>query len=105
VHAQHAIEQAGLSAPVYAEGPVSVEIVATFTRPASECRKRDPRPAEPRAKKPDAENVAKCVLDALTGLAWTDDAQVARLLVTKLTGAQGEAPGLLVRVTRIEAGA
>ena len=34
--------------------------------------------------KPDADNIAKAVLDALNGVAWTDDAQVAHLEVHKM---------------------
>lgn len=34
--------------------------------------------------KPDADNVAKVVLDALNGVAWLDDAQVTSLTVVKL---------------------
>ena len=34
--------------------------------------------------KPDADNVAKAVLDALNGLAYADDSQVFRLIVEKL---------------------
>lgn len=34
-------------------------------------------------KKPDSDNIAKCVLDALNGLAYHDDSQVAILVVRK----------------------
>lgn len=33
--------------------------------------------------KPDIDNIAKLVLDALNGIAWHDDAQVVELAVTK----------------------
>ena len=39
---------------------------------------------EPDTHKPDADNVAKIVLDALNGVAWLDDAQVTSLTVVKL---------------------
>lgn len=40
--------------------------------------------SEPDTHKPDADNVAKIVLDALNGVAWEDDAQVVRLTAYKL---------------------
>lgn len=44
---------------------------------------------EPDTHKPDADNVAKVVLDALNGLAWLDDSQVTRLTVVKLDRMRG----------------
>ena len=38
-------------------------------------------------KKPDADNIAKIVLDALNGVAYDDDKQVAELTVVKKYGA------------------
>lgn len=37
----------------------------------------------PAVCKPDADNIAKAVLDALNGLAWADDRQVVSLHITK----------------------
>jgi Holliday junction resolvase RusA-like endonuclease len=37
-----------------------------------------------RRKRIDADNVAKAVLDALTGVVWRDDSQVLRLRVEKV---------------------
>lgn len=37
-------------------------------------------------KKPDADNVAKIVLDALNGIAWKDDTQVVEMMVVKRYG-------------------
>lgn len=48
----------------------------------------------PAAPRMDVDNVAKAVLDALTGAVYRDDSQVARLLVER---AQGEAPRIWVR--------
>ncbi len=38
-------------------------------------------------KKPDCDNIAKIILDALNGLAYDDDAQVVKLYVEKRYGA------------------
>ena len=36
--------------------------------------------------KPDLDNCVKCILDALSGVLWRDDAQVVELLVSKRYG-------------------
>ena len=38
------------------------------------------------AKKPDTDNIAKAILDALNGLAYYDDAQIVELTVAKRYG-------------------
>lgn len=39
--------------------------------------------SEPDLVKPDVDNIAKLVLDALNGVAWVDDTQVTKLCVRK----------------------
>lgn len=46
--------------------------------------------SEPDTYKPDADNEAKLVMDALNGLAWADDAQVVDLHVRKHPRARGQ---------------
>lgn len=71
--------------------PVRVEIVAFFEPPKS-ARKRDK--AEMLAnrilpeKKPDVDNIAKIILDALNGIAYKDDSQVVDLSVKKCFAAE-----------------
>lgn len=79
------------------EGPVAVEVHAYRPLPEG----RPARAAgEPWTCRPDADNVAKAVLDALNGLAWRDDSQVVSLAVRKHDRERGQAEGLLVRVGR-----
>ena len=94
--------RAGNALP-FAEGALMVVIWAAFTCPKGEHRKREPRPPRWKHTKPDAENVAKAVLDAATGVLWTDDAQVARLDVRKMHAAQGDAPHVIVSVQPLPA--
>jgi Holliday junction resolvase RusA-like endonuclease len=90
-------------------GPVEVAIVAVWPRPAS-------RPAAVeraswagggrlyRPAKPDADNVAKAILDgAKVGGLFADDATVVRLTVAKCYAAVGEAAGVEVTVTPVVA--
>jgi Holliday junction resolvase RusA-like endonuclease len=98
--ALHARTAMGLARPL--EGPVRVEIVAYRARPKApgpshECRagvvgERLARRV-PCTAKPDADNVAKSVLDgcSLAGL-WRDDCQVADLRVLTVWCADGELP-------------
>ena len=76
--------------------PVSVVIDAVFKRPKSHLRKSGLRPGAPALPRCDVDNVAKAVLDALTGVAWADDAQVQRLVVEKSYGTEARTT---VRIT------
>ena len=82
--------------------PVRVEIVAFFAPPKS-ARKRDK--AEMLAnrilpvKKPDCDNVAKIILDALNKIAYKDDAQVVELFVKKRYAAEAK---VFVHIEEIE---
>jgi len=52
-------------------------------------------------KKPDADNIAKIVLDALNGVAYTDDTQVVNLSVQKR---YGEVAEVKVEITEVNNG-
>lgn len=97
--AGQAMQGAGFSNPL--AGNLRVEITARFTCPRSQWRKREPLQERPHGKRPDAENVAKAVLDAMTGTVYLDDSQVAELVVIKRIAAQGAAPGVEVVVREI----
>lgn len=95
------LERAGIAAPAFPPGcAVTAFITAVFPCPKSDHRKRDPRPSRPHVGRPDADNLAKSALDAACGLLFVDDAQVSRLIVQKVVGAQGEAPRVIVTVKR-----
>jgi Holliday junction resolvase RusA-like endonuclease len=83
------------------DGPLYVFMRATYSCPKSEWRKTKPRGVRWHTKRGDADNIAKAVLDACTGLLWHDDAQVASLSVEKLIAAQGEPPGIVLCVGQL----
>lgn len=69
--------------------PLRIHITAYFSPPLSTSKKRRSRMlsgAEYPVKKPDADNIAKVVCDALNGVAYLDDVQVCDLNVEKKYG-------------------
>jgi Holliday junction resolvase RusA-like endonuclease len=65
--------------------PLNVVIDAVFERPKSHLRKSGVRADAPRLPRPDVDNIAKAVLDALQSV-MGDDTLVARLVVEKSYG-------------------
>jgi len=81
-------------------GPVKLELAIYLHRPQRFCRKCDVPHPIPAECKPDADNAAKAVMDALTVLGfWKDDAQVVDANVYKWYSAKGENPGAVVKLT------
>jgi Holliday junction resolvase RusA-like endonuclease len=64
--------------------PIEVIIDAVFARPKSHMTKRGVKASAPALPRPDCDNVAKAVLDALKEL--FDDTNVRRLVVEKSWG-------------------
>jgi Holliday junction resolvase RusA-like endonuclease len=86
-HPIHAYKQAVRLAYINAggevlEGPVEVKITCWFSRPKSHSKKRSVAP-EPKAIKPDSDNLGKAILDSLNGIAYHDDSQVYSLQIEK----------------------
>jgi Holliday junction resolvase RusA-like endonuclease len=84
------------------QGPLEMKIVATWALPKTQHRKGTPRCAEWRTKRPDADNVAKCVCDALNGVVYDDDSQIVWLSVQKRQAAQCEEPGVIVVIRELK---
>ena len=66
---------------------LSVVIDAVFERPKSHLRKSGVKPDAPKLPRPDVDNIAKAVLDALQDVIG-DDTCVARLVVEKSYGTE-----------------
>lgn len=82
---------------------VAVTIRACFGIPKKTSKKKrelmlaSPAPLRPK-KKPDVDNIAKIILDALNGLAWEDDKQITGLLITKEYSQQ---PQIIVEISEV----
>lgn len=67
--------------------PLNVVIDAVFERPKSHLRKSGVKPDAPKLPRPDVDNIAKAVLDALQDV-MGDDSLVGRLVVEKTYGTE-----------------
>ena len=102
-HPIHAYKQAIRLAYVNAggeilKGPIRVNIDCWFTRPKSHSKKRSEQ-LERKITKPDVDNLAKAILDALNGIAYEDDSQVYSLEVQKWYVGVGGTVGTWIEVT------
>lgn len=83
--------------------PVELDVCCVFPVPRSwPSWRRAAAAGCLRPGKPDADNLAKLVKDAGSGVLWIDDAQVVRLMVEKLYARPGEEPCTLVTVRRLD---
>jgi Holliday junction resolvase RusA-like endonuclease len=86
------------------EGPLKVVVRAVKARPKNMRRKADPDGLMWRTRKPDADNVAKSLLDAATKAGiWHDDAQVVHLEVFSLYAEKDGSPRVEVEISTVEA--
>jgi Holliday junction resolvase RusA-like endonuclease len=89
--------QAAMKGAPPIEGPVWLTIEAHFAWPRSwSAAKREANRWH--TARPDYDNIAKIVSDALSGIAWLDDSQAASASVHKL---YGEVAELRVRIGRL----
>lgn len=79
-------------------GPLAVTMVCLFPRPTNKVWKSKPMTREWKPNKPDADNLAKSLFDALNGILWVDDSQIVFASVKKLICAGDEQPGVMVTV-------
>lgn len=81
------------------EGPIMLDLTATYPWPASMSQKKRTNPAAQwRTGRPDLDNIGKLIGDALNRIAWVDDSQIACSMLRKV---YGEQPGLLVKFEEI----
>ena len=84
------------------DGPLAAMLEMQFPVPASWSKAKRARALagiEWHTSKPDADNVAKAVLDACNGVVFRDDSQVVTLIATK---AFSETPGVRVVIREVQ---
>lgn len=73
--------------PAPIDGPVSIEITAVFVPAASWSKAKQARAlGGPHVQRPDLDNLAKSATDALNGVAYFDDGQIAEMTCRKVWG-------------------
>ena len=80
-------------------GPLFVSFILHMPIPASlSMKKQVALVGKPHVKKPDSSNVLKAVEDALNGVVWHDDSQIAHLTAQKIYSLE---PRVVVRVYEV----
>lgn len=87
-------EAAQKNSPECSDEPMLVVVDFALRRP-----KRLKDMTEPCIKRPDLDKLVRCVLDALTGVVWSDDSQVDHLIATKRYANVGEAAHVSITAT------
>ena len=86
----------------FGDSPIRMDIDLYMQIPASVSKKKKEQMLNGQikhTKKPDSDNVAKAISDGLSGLAYTDDAQIVELTVRKQYGSD---PMAVVTMERVE---
>ena len=81
-------------------GPIRLDIFAVYQLPKDK-KRRAILAQRPYTGKPDIDNVAKVIQDALNGLAYEDDKQVVEMYVEKRYCGEDEEPHVSVTVREI----
>lgn len=76
------------------DGAVSVVLNFVLPRPKSTPKSRTPAAS----KRPDVDKLARAILDALTGVCFSDDSQVVSLCAYKRIAEIGETAGVYIRI-------
>lgn len=84
------------------DGAVKMTILALVPRPQRLMRKSDPDGRINCITKPDCSNYAKGIEDALNGIAYKDDSQIAELCVRKQYCGKQEAPCTIINIQPLE---
>lgn len=80
------------------EGAVALDVTFALPRPKKFLTPKYAGVAVPHVTRPDADKLLRVVKDALSRVAWHDDAQVTDVVVKKRYCAAGEFPRAIIRV-------
>lgn len=84
------------------EGPLALDLLFVLPRPKYLCWRKKPMPRQWCPARPDFDNLAKAVCDALSALLWRDDIQLADVRVQKFVAGGMEAPHVEVLCRTLE---
>lgn len=87
--------------PIPAGVPLRLDVRLYFPRPKAITRKTLPNPREWHTVKPDADNVLKAVKDAMSGVVYHNDQQIACESIAKWTAAGGEEPRTVITIRQL----
>jgi Holliday junction resolvase RusA-like endonuclease len=85
-------------------GPIGITLEFYFARPQRLTWKKKSMPCLWHEQKPDLDNLEKAVLDALKGVIWQDDAQVAFKFSGKAFCAAGQRPRVYIKTRQMDDG-
>lgn len=88
-------ENAGLR---FEQGPIEIECWFYLPRPKALLTKSKAPIDHPHTKKPDADKLLRSAKDALSGVVWTDDAQVTDAIARKRYCRAGEFPRAVITI-------
>jgi Holliday junction resolvase RusA-like endonuclease len=94
-------DAARLACPEPMQGALTCRLEFVMPRPVSKTRVRSANPRYYHTSTPDADNLAKAVLDACNGILWRDDSQVCTLMVVKEVASGKEPPHLSVWLSEL----
>jgi Holliday junction resolvase RusA-like endonuclease len=99
---RHAYSMNRAGAPL--DEPLFVKLVFVFPRPQSMCWKTKPMPRVLMASglRSDGDNLTKAVWDALNGIAYRDDGQIAQWSGEKWIAAGDEIPHVEITIRRLD---
>jgi Holliday junction resolvase RusA-like endonuclease len=103
IAAMQAIRETGCVAVYPHNGPLYASFVFSFPRPKSLTWKTRPMPSLWKWYRPDTKNLIWSSEDAMKGILWEDDAQIAHEVIVKRTvsGDPSDQPGARVKVYRL----
>ena len=80
---------------------MSAALMFILPRPITKVWKRKPMPRYDHTSKPDLDNLCKAVFDALSGIVFCDDRQIAKIICAKQVAAGNEQPRVEVELIRL----
>lgn len=82
--------------------PIELHLSFVFPRPQNMIWKTKEMVSVPKTSKPDFDNLAKSVCDALNGVLWKDDALICKAIIDKRIASGTDVPHVFITVSKYE---